>query len=544
MATRQYIGARYVPIFFDGAQGTDWLPNTQYEPLTIVTRNGNSYTSKKLVPASVGEPEYNVEYWAATGNYNAYIGILANQVAALQASVDGVEPLLEGYTNVLTLGCKNDGSEDCSAIINANNDKALYFPAGIYKMDATLNLQHSVKGDGFNRAWKPNHFDGTILNFTMDDGTPAIVYSGDLGERSIDFGNISIQLNPDNTGDAVVLNTANNLFYLHDLHMVGVNGRGIYANPTVISSRYLYTFNVEIWGVYAVPSASSIGIETGAYAVDCRFINTTIQGIHIGMILRGNIATVDNAHMWSSAGSANEAYWGSCVGLDIYAQKVTVNNVFFDTYHVIIHTGVNGMLCSLSNCYAYWDYVSGANAATFFVTSDPNGITHFDNFLIKCGLTTYYIGNRNEMYYEDIIMDNIGNNNTFNFLKSIKCRDNYIFSINLAAESYVEVARVPEWASFLVNYSLWTDLISTTNNTVKYSKINTGLEVFYKKMTDYYKIYIKCPAGSSQVICKALTAGLVDKNRNKFNDNSLQYDILATAEDLTAATLIDTINGT
>ena len=34
MAERQYIGARYVPIF---ANPTEWNPNQAYEPLTIVT---------------------------------------------------------------------------------------------------------------------------------------------------------------------------------------------------------------------------------------------------------------------------------------------------------------------------------------------------------------------------------------------------------------------------------------------------------------------------------------------------------------------------
>ena len=51
---REYIGARYVPKFFENENNTpEWAPNVQYEPLTIVTYNQNSYTSKKPVPASV-----------------------------------------------------------------------------------------------------------------------------------------------------------------------------------------------------------------------------------------------------------------------------------------------------------------------------------------------------------------------------------------------------------------------------------------------------------------------------------------------------------
>lgn len=94
--TRQYIGARYVPIFFDGAQGTEWLPNTQYEPLTIVTRNGNSYTSKRAVPAAIGAPESNSAYWASTGIYNQQVEQYREEVAQLSEDVDGYATRLSG----------------------------------------------------------------------------------------------------------------------------------------------------------------------------------------------------------------------------------------------------------------------------------------------------------------------------------------------------------------------------------------------------------------------------------------------------------------
>lgn len=65
---RQYIGARYVPLFADPAE---WNSNRTYEPLTIVIHNGNSYTSRQYVPAGIDITNH--EYWANTGNYNAQI---------------------------------------------------------------------------------------------------------------------------------------------------------------------------------------------------------------------------------------------------------------------------------------------------------------------------------------------------------------------------------------------------------------------------------------------------------------------------------------
>lgn len=92
MPTRQYIGARYVPKFFYGTGGSaEWVANTQYEALTIVTRNGNSYTSRKPVPTSVGAPEDNPEYWVSTGIYNEQVEEYRAAVDALDDRVDDVE---------------------------------------------------------------------------------------------------------------------------------------------------------------------------------------------------------------------------------------------------------------------------------------------------------------------------------------------------------------------------------------------------------------------------------------------------------------------
>lgn len=77
MATHQYIGARYVPYIF----GT-WRSGISYEPLTVVTYMGRSFTSKLAVPADIADaPPDAPEYWVETGSYNS-------QVAQLQESYD------------------------------------------------------------------------------------------------------------------------------------------------------------------------------------------------------------------------------------------------------------------------------------------------------------------------------------------------------------------------------------------------------------------------------------------------------------------------
>lgn len=61
MNGRQYIGARYVPIF---ARPVEWDVNRSYEAFMVVLDEGVPYTSKKPVP--VGVDIENAEYWVKT----------------------------------------------------------------------------------------------------------------------------------------------------------------------------------------------------------------------------------------------------------------------------------------------------------------------------------------------------------------------------------------------------------------------------------------------------------------------------------------------
>lgn len=92
MATRQYIGARYVPKFYENSDGTaEWRPGVIYEPLTIVTWSGNSYTSKKVVPATIGNPSSNPGYWVATGVFNQQLADVSSRLASAESDIAELE---------------------------------------------------------------------------------------------------------------------------------------------------------------------------------------------------------------------------------------------------------------------------------------------------------------------------------------------------------------------------------------------------------------------------------------------------------------------
>lgn len=90
---RQYIGARYVPIFGrKDEESIEWDNTGTYEPLTIVLYQGNSYTSRQYVP--VGVEITNTDYWALTGNYNAQVEQYRRETAAVKERVDNIDAII------------------------------------------------------------------------------------------------------------------------------------------------------------------------------------------------------------------------------------------------------------------------------------------------------------------------------------------------------------------------------------------------------------------------------------------------------------------
>lgn len=96
MAVREYVGARYVPLF---STPLEWSNTREYEPLTIVLNEGNSYTSRQFVP--LGIDISNETYWALTGNYDAQVEKYRQEVQAFDGRIT------TNTNNIATLTAKS-----------------------------------------------------------------------------------------------------------------------------------------------------------------------------------------------------------------------------------------------------------------------------------------------------------------------------------------------------------------------------------------------------------------------------------------------------
>lgn len=137
LINRQYVGARYVPKVMG-----EWNKALQYEALSIVTYEGNSFTSKVPVPANIDIS--NKTYWVNTGNYNAQVEAYRQQTSQL-----------ENHLNSEIIDRKNDTKDNIlwigdSYSVNYNHK----LPNGVrYMLNAKNWYEYSKGGAGFLGAW-------------------------------------------------------------------------------------------------------------------------------------------------------------------------------------------------------------------------------------------------------------------------------------------------------------------------------------------------------------------------------------------------------
>lgn len=195
VGTRQYIGARYVPIFGrKNEESIIWDNSAPYEPLTIVLYQGNSFTSRQYVPTGVEIT--NQEFWANTGNYNAQIEQYRREVAdaveqaqtALDAANDAqddIDTLLPKASFDSTNTVKkyiDDKNAEQNALLPAADfsatntvkkyidDNVTAINTSISELAATVDEQHKgiiVIGDSYGEGYTPDGaVQSWVTNFT------------------------------------------------------------------------------------------------------------------------------------------------------------------------------------------------------------------------------------------------------------------------------------------------------------------------------------------------------------------------------------------
>lgn len=134
--TSMYIGARYVPIFADPVE---WDDEREYEPLTIVTHNGDCYTSKCYVPKGAQLPPYpegQTKYWVKTSDYNYQFADLKKTVTDLSRLVEQFQKDNEHFTELINGW--NETVKDWTAKMEAWQDQMDDFESRLTDLNTAL----------------------------------------------------------------------------------------------------------------------------------------------------------------------------------------------------------------------------------------------------------------------------------------------------------------------------------------------------------------------------------------------------------------------
>ena len=312
-ARLQYIGSRYVPKF---AKPEQWSNANTYEPLTIVTNEGNSFTSKQYVPAGIDIN--NTEYWAETGNYNAQIEQYRQEVAQLTQDLNK----LENEVNYISLfsvpeqfGAIGDGIGDDSNAISEWLSSGPYlaltpgkeYLCAPFTIPATVKLIH-----GYNAALKEKSGHSGYF----------ITIAGD----NCDISNIVIDCNENAYGVTAQATRCT----LKNSRIKNFTNTGLQTVQGSITSGYEMVFDTLF-----IQAKETAQYGVAVDRADCLFTNIVTQDcIHAFRFTQGS-TLLNNIHSWIRPGE--NAFSGSNMFSIFTPDAIMAVNVYCDSIEALVN---------------------------------------------------------------------------------------------------------------------------------------------------------------------------------------------------------------
>lgn len=273
------------------------------------------------------------------------------------------------YLNVLTLGVKNDGSEDVSEIVNRYTaDHALFFPAGKYKVSHPLVIKNPICGVGYARSGVVDMTHTWLISdIDHDDSDPlnevGVVQFGGSGRFDVENLNIvckskecAVYINPCLQATAT---------FVDKIGMYNVRGYGLCAanDPAKpgFASRPLFLQNMTILGT-SDESLPSVGIYLGAHIGDNRLSNIEIMGTCVGIIQEASFVYANNLHIWTGCLGhvGNDTWWQHTRGLVLGHAEFIGDNIYIDTSYIHVEFKSHGANLSINN---FMEWEDGSNGA-------------------------------------------------------------------------------------------------------------------------------------------------------------------------------------
>ena len=259
--------------------------------------------------------------------------------------------------DVISLGARNDGSVDVSAIVNANTARgSLFFPAGIYKVSHSLVLKNPICGEGYSRVPRiGSGYTWLVSDIVATNAARGVVeFGGDIG---VNVENLNIKCKSHECGIRIG-NAYGTFAFIDKVGVYNVASYGLFAKGD--GSRRVFAQNMTIFGAAADPASRSVGILIAGIG-DCRLSNIEVMGVCRGIALYNAHTYGDNLHIWTGLmGKLNESWWHDTRGFVLGdGAHFSGSEIYPDTSYYVFEMGANAS-CEIANLM-YWEDASVNN---------------------------------------------------------------------------------------------------------------------------------------------------------------------------------------
>lgn len=291
MAERQYIGARYVPVFADPIE---WDKSRAYEALTIVTYLASSYTSKLPVPP--GTEITNTKYWALTASYNSQFEEYRREVEEYR---EQVTDFIAQQTGINSHGVLVVGDDYCTTKYATNPwPNIVANKLGLVRNNNYFNF--SANGASANSAGTETGFN-TILSNGLNGMTQeqknnidTFIFPGSINDVLwlVDGGNMDTLIN---NATALVELARTNLPNLRNIYMA-LTGWSVDTNTRKKAKLYYETVQKITQKYFPINAYKAIMMHFNTMATDGKGpkqLGMNYLGNYIAGILEGEETIVD-----------------------------------------------------------------------------------------------------------------------------------------------------------------------------------------------------------------------------------------------------------
>ena len=291
----------------------------------------------------------------------------------------GSEPV-----NVLNFGVKNDGTQDCSKLVNEQTKiHALYFPAGKYLANEQLDIYHNLYGEvGPAGMSKDEKGLTTIKSGITGDNTKSLICNH--GDSTI-ISKLNLHLNDNENGitdNGKYVTRINDIYIDHVKNACGIKIDRPGSRASVINNVFVNgdAGNYSSVGLYYLTGTDellsnfwSMGCRTGIFAVCCLFYAT-------------------NVHIWGGPNNADS--YALSRGAELHRSKAFFTNLYTDTVRFAFSSDGNSYISVNNFIYLYDDSLNSIidklswNGFFDAKKSDHVEITGGYTFVPKFGSTT------------------------------------------------------------------------------------------------------------------------------------------------------------